>query len=66
MESNGVKFRLALEDRIWNYYIGCYDIYKDINHPFMKDITNAFKDQLNEKQLEDILQSAITLYKAKY
>lgn len=41
----GVPYRLAMEDRIWNYFLGWLELYQDINHPMILDIYQYFKDK---------------------
>lgn len=55
---NGVKYRLVLEDRIWNYFIGWLEITKDPNHPMIKDIYNHFKDRIPEGSIDHIFSNA--------
>ena len=58
----GVKFRLALEDRVWNYFIGWLDLYKDPEHQKIKDTYNHFKDKLPTGSIDKILATAIKEY----
>lgn len=55
---NGVKYRLILEDRIWNYFIGWMELTKDTNHPMILDIKNHFKSKIPEKSLTSIYNKA--------
>jgi Glycosyl transferase family 2 len=55
---NGVKYPLALEDRIWNYFIGWLEITQDPNHYMITDTYNHFKSRIPEQRLEEILNKA--------
>jgi len=55
----GVKFKLALEDRVWNYFVGWLEIYKDPEHKMIKDIYANFKDKLPAGRIDIILDRAI-------
>lgn len=56
---NGVPFRLALEDRVWNYFIGWLDLYKDPSHKKINETYNHFKDKLPKGRIDSILNRAI-------
>ena len=56
---NGVKYRLRLEDRVWNYFIGWLDITKDPDHKMIHDIYDYFKDKLPAGVAEAIKKNAI-------
>jgi hypothetical protein len=55
---NGVKYRLVLEDRIWNYFIGWLEITQDPNHKMITDIKEHFKKRIPESSLNNILEQA--------
>jgi glycosyltransferase involved in cell wall biosynthesis len=55
---NGVKYRLVLEDRIWNYYIGWLELTKDPNHIMVQGITDHFKDKISTQTLDTLLNNA--------
>lgn len=55
---NGVKYRLVLEDRIWNYMVGWLEIYKDPNHPMVQSIIEHFKDKIPKGSIQNIFESA--------
>lgn len=55
---NGVKYRLVLEDRIWNYFIGWLEITQDHNHPMIQSIYNHFLNRVPKTTLESLLQQA--------
>lgn len=54
----GVKFPLKLEDRIYNYFLGYLDIYKDLNHPIIKEVYKYFKDKIPPKRIDFLLEKA--------
>lgn len=58
---NGVKYPLILEDRIWNYFIGWLELYKDPNHQMILDIKNHFKNRIPESSMENIFNQAKNL-----
>lgn len=41
---NGVKYKLSLEDRLWNYFIGWFELYKDPKHEKILELYNYFKE----------------------
>lgn len=55
---DGVKYPLALEDRIWNYFIGWLDITKDPQHHMIISIIDHFKTRLPEPRVLHILDEA--------
>jgi hypothetical protein len=55
---NGVKYRLTLEDRVWNYFIGWLELTKDPNHQMIQDIKEHFKRRIPESSLNNILEQA--------
>lgn len=55
---NGVKYPLILEDRIWNYFVGWLEIFKDPDHQMIKDIYNHFKSSIPNGSIDIILQNA--------
>jgi len=58
---NGVKYRLVLEDRIWNYFIGWMEITQDPNHQMIQDIKNHFQSRIPEWSMNNIFEEAKTL-----
>jgi hypothetical protein len=58
---NGVKYRLFLEDRIWNYFIGWLEITQDPNHKMINDIKEHFKDRIPQEKLNNIFEQAKNL-----
>lgn len=57
---NGVKYRLVLEDRIWNYYIGWLEVTQDANDPMVLSITEHFKEKVPKETLDRIFNEART------
>ena len=60
---NGVKYNLILEDRIWNYFLGCMDMHNEPLHPFMSSIYDYFKTRVTKQKLDSILQKVIMHFK---
>lgn len=58
---NGVPYPNVLEDRVWNYFVGWLEIYKDPEHQMIKDIYDHFKTSLSTERLDKILGEAIQL-----
>ena len=57
---NGVPYQNILEDRVWNYFVGWLEIYKDPEHQMIKDIYEHFKQSLSTEKLDKILEEAKT------
>lgn len=55
---NGVPFRLTLEDRVWNYFIGWLDLYNDPKHEMIVNIYDYFKDRLPSGVIDMIFNDA--------
>lgn len=55
---NGVKYRLVLEDRIWNYYVGWLELTKNPNHIMVQGITDHFKDKISPEILNKLFTEA--------
>lgn len=51
----GVPYRLILEDRIMNYFIGWLEMYKDPNHEMIKSIYDYFKDKIPSGSIDNLL-----------
>lgn len=58
---NGVKYKLILEDRIWNYFIGWLEITKNPNHIMVLSIYNYFRKKIPKDKLDKILEEATNL-----
>lgn len=54
----GVKYRLILEDRIWNYFIGWLEITKDPNHVMISSIYNYFRNKISRDSLDNIFNES--------
>lgn len=59
---NGVKYRLILEDRIWNYYVGWLELTKNPKHPMVSSITEHFKDKVSKESLNNLFNEAKKIY----
>jgi hypothetical protein len=57
---NGVPFRCKYEDRVWNYYIGWMELYKNPNHPMIQSIGEHFKEKLKINVISDIKTKALS------
>lgn len=55
---SGVPYTNSLEDRVWNYFVGWLEIYKDPDHQMIKDIYDHFKQSLSTEKLDEILERA--------
>ncbi len=53
----GVNFPLTLDDRVYNYFLGYYDIYRNENHQMINEIYNYFRDKLGSKTQIDVLKN---------
>lgn len=49
------EFPLYINDKIFNYYVGWLDLYKDINHPMIKIMTNHWEKQIGKEKLDNII-----------
>lgn len=57
---NGVAYPLALEDRIWNYFVGWYELYNDPQHKMIKETYEHFKDKIPFGRIDQIQQKALS------
>lgn len=55
---NGIKYRLVLEDRIWNYLVGWLEITKDPNDIMVLSAYNYFRNRIPKESLDNILENA--------
>lgn len=55
---SGVKYRLILEDRIWNYFVGWLEITQDPEHEMIKGAYKHFKDKIPQGSIDNILNQA--------
>lgn len=61
-----VPYNLTIEDKIWNYYIGWIELYKDENHPMVKSIETHFAEiNFTKSKIEKIKKEAIQYHKNK-
>jgi hypothetical protein len=63
---NGVPYPLKLEDRIWNYFIGWLEIYKDPNHQTIQDIKEHFKEKIGVDKVKEIFEEALKTHYDDY
>lgn len=64
---DGVKYPLAVEDRIWNYFIGWLELTNDENHQMISDIRTHFHDNLQDPRIVDkVLEEAKIYHRNKY
>jgi hypothetical protein len=59
---NGVPYRNIIEDRVWNYFLGWYEIYRDENHPFIVEMINYFSSENPNINIQPIKQSIKQLF----
>lgn len=57
---DGVKYPLKLEDRIWNYFVGWLELYKDPNHYMVTGTYEHFKSKLPNR-IDQLLAEAKAL-----
>jgi len=55
---DGVKFPLTLDDRVYNYFLGFYDVFRDENHPLINEVYDHFKDKLHKGQIDRLKRKA--------
>lgn len=61
-----VPYNLNIEDKIWNYFIGWIELYKDPNHPMVKSIEKHFEEiNFNKNIILKIKNEAIKYHKNK-
>ncbi len=58
---DGVMYRLTLEDKVWNYYVGWLELYH-IDHPMMVEMTEYFKNEIDAKKLQYIIEQALAYH----
>lgn len=54
----GVKYKLILEDRIWNYFIGWLEITKNPDDIMVLSIYNYFRNRIPRENLDNIFNDA--------
>lgn len=52
----GTKYPLHLRDRVWNYLLGWFEIYKDENHTMILEIKEYFKNKISKEEMNDMLK----------
>ena len=55
---NGVKYRLALEDRVWNYFVGWLELTKNPDDEMIISIKEHFKKRIKESIINNIFEEA--------
>jgi len=55
---NGTRYKLTLDDRIFNYFVGWLEIYNNPEHEMVKSIYDYFTKQTNEKIVMRIFKEA--------
>jgi hypothetical protein len=55
---NGIFYPRSIHDRIYNYFIGWLELYKDENHPLILGTIDNFKKSISEEKILDILNQA--------
>lgn len=51
----GVKYPLNLRDRIWNYFLGWFEMYQDENHEMILSTKEHFKDKISKDEMDEML-----------
>lgn len=51
---NGVKYKLTLEDRIWNYFVGWLEITQNPDDIMILSIYNYFRNKISKEKLDNI------------
>jgi len=61
-----IPYDLSIEDKLWNYFIGWIELYKDPEHYMVKSIEEHFKKRnFDIKKIEKIKKEAISYHKNK-
>lgn len=61
-----IPYNLIMEDKLWNYFIGWIELYKDPEHPMVKSIEDHFKERnFSSSKIKKIKQEAIEYHKNK-
>lgn len=55
---DGVPYSNIIADRVWNYYIGWFQLLKTDDHPFIDKITEVFSKVLSQPVVLDIKEKA--------
>jgi hypothetical protein len=59
---NGVPYKNIIEDRVWNYFLGWYEIYRDENHPFIVSMIEYFNKEYPKIDTDSIKQKIKSLF----
>ena len=57
----GIPYVNTWEDRVWNYHLGWWELYNDVNHPLIRSIDEHFKDYISVQSIEQIFEDIINL-----
>jgi hypothetical protein len=56
---NGIPYPNTIEDRVFNYFVGWLELLDgDSDHPFIKEISDFFKDKISEEKVLSLLDHA--------
>jgi hypothetical protein len=56
------SFKLSNEDRIFNYFLGAFDVYKTEDHPFYQEVIEHFtNEQVSRKIIDEAYAEAKSL-----
>jgi hypothetical protein len=58
---HGIPYKNIWEDRVWNYYLGWWELFPDVNHPMILSIEEHFQQYLSMKTINDIFEEVINL-----
>ena len=58
---NGVPYKNLLQDRVWNFILGWYELYKDENHPLFISMLENFKSKYPKINYDLLLNKAKSL-----
>jgi hypothetical protein len=58
---NGLPYRNKWEDRVWNYHLGWWELYNDVNHPLIRSIDDHFKQYISVETIDKIFEEVINL-----
>ncbi len=62
----GVPYTLIIEDKVWNYFVGWIEVYKDPEHPMVKSIEEHFESiNFSKDKIRKIKEEAIQYHKNK-
>ncbi len=58
---HGIPYNNRWEDRIWNYYLGWWELYPDPNHPMILSIEDHFINYVSKDTIDTIFEDVINL-----